>query len=175
VGSCSSASRRLFGRSGLATTLIVVLTSGFFASIHYPEQGLAGAEQATVTGLVFATVFAVTGRLWTGMAAHAVYDLTAVAMIYLDLESTVAHFVFLSFENHDLNCMKRAAHLPVRTMNIITRLRRQTCIRRFHETRTSTQLSLPGAGDLRSADRDATSGPGARVGDRQPDQRSRLP
>lgn len=86
--------RKVFGRGGLATTLIVVVTAALFASIHYPEQGLAGAEQATVTGLVFATVFAATGRIWPVMVAHAVYDLVAVAMIYLDLETTVAHLVF---------------------------------------------------------------------------------
>jgi membrane protease YdiL (CAAX protease family) len=65
-----------------------------FGSIHYPEQGLAGAEQATVPGLVFGAVFAATGRLWPVMMAHAMYDITAVVMIYFDLEATVARLVF---------------------------------------------------------------------------------
>jgi len=86
--------RTLFGRSALATVLIVVLTSAFFSSIHYPEQGLAGAQQAVVTGLVFGTVFAATGRIWTVMVAHAAYDITAVVIIYFDLETTVAQLVF---------------------------------------------------------------------------------
>ena len=86
--------RMLFGRSPLVTVLIVVLTSAFFSSIHYPEQGLAGSEQAVVTGLVFGTIFAATGRIWTVMVAHAAYDLTAIVIIYFDLEATVAHLVF---------------------------------------------------------------------------------
>ncbi len=86
--------RTLFGRGALATMLIVVLTSAFFGSIHFPEQGLAGAEQAVVTGLVFATVFSATGRIWTVMVAHAAFDLTAVVIIYFDLEATVAQLVF---------------------------------------------------------------------------------
>jgi CAAX protease family protein len=86
--------RRYFGRSTLATILIVVLTSAFFGSIHYPEQGLDGAEQAMVTGLVFGTAFAATGRIWPVMAAHAAFDITALAIIYFDLEPIVAHLVF---------------------------------------------------------------------------------
>jgi CAAX protease family protein len=87
-------SRRLFGSSVLAKTLTVVVTAAFFGSLHYREQGLAGAEQAVITGLVFGTVFAITGRIWMLMFAHAAYDLTAVALIYLNLETPVAHFLF---------------------------------------------------------------------------------
>jgi membrane protease YdiL (CAAX protease family) len=86
--------RKLFGRGALATALILVVTSAFFASIHYPEQGLAGAQQATFTGLVFGAIFLATGRIWTVMVAHAVFDITAVALIYFDLEDVVAHLVF---------------------------------------------------------------------------------
>ncbi|MEO6263381.1 MAG: CPBP family glutamic-type intramembrane protease [Luteimonas sp.] len=52
------------------------------------------SEQATIVGLVFGTIFAVTGRIWMLMVAHAAFDLTAYAIIYWNLESTVAHLVF---------------------------------------------------------------------------------
>ena len=47
-----------------------------------------------ITGLVFGSLFAATGRIWTVMRAHAAYDLLAVAIIYWNEESTVAHMVF---------------------------------------------------------------------------------
>ncbi len=85
---------KLFGRSLTARIVIVLLTAALFASLHYFDQGLAGAQQATITGLVFGTVFAITGRIWMLMCAHAAFDLTAVAMIYWNLESRVAHLIF---------------------------------------------------------------------------------
>jgi len=85
---------KLFGSSVSAKTSIVVLTSVVFALVHIPEQGLAGAEQALVTGLAFGSIFAVTGRLFPLMIAHAAFDLTAVAIIYWNLEAVVAHLVF---------------------------------------------------------------------------------
>jgi uncharacterized protein len=85
---------KLFGPSIGAKISIVLLTSAWFGLGHYREQGLAGAEQATITGLVFGTIFAVTGRIWLLVFAHAAFDLTAYAIIYWDLESDVAHLVF---------------------------------------------------------------------------------
>lgn len=85
---------RLFGARPLAKTAIVLLAAGLFGLAHYSDQGLAGAEQATITGLAFGAIFAVTGRLWMLMCAHAAFDLTALAIIYWDLESRVAHLVF---------------------------------------------------------------------------------
>jgi membrane protease YdiL (CAAX protease family) len=85
---------KLFGHGVGAKTLIVLLTSIWFGLLHYPFQGLAGAEQAMIVGLVFGTIFAITGRLWMLMCAHAAFDLTAYAMIYWNLESDVAHLVF---------------------------------------------------------------------------------
>jgi membrane protease YdiL (CAAX protease family) len=55
---------------------------------------MAGVEQAMITGLVFGTIFARTGRIFLPMAAHAAFDLTALAIIYWDLEARVAHLVF---------------------------------------------------------------------------------
>jgi membrane protease YdiL (CAAX protease family) len=73
---------------------IVLLTSVLFGLAHYPVQGLVGTEQATIVGLVFGTIFAVTGQIWMLMCAHAAFDLTAYAMIYWNFESTVAHLHF---------------------------------------------------------------------------------
>jgi len=85
---------KLFGASRGAKTAIVLITAALFGLAHYPDQGLAGAEQATITGLVFGAIFAVTGRLWMLMCAHAAFDLVALAIIYWDLETRVAHLVF---------------------------------------------------------------------------------
>ena len=72
---------------------IVLLTSALFGMAHYAGQGLAGMEQATLTGLIFGTIFARTRRLAMVMVAHATFDLTAYAMIYWDLETAVAHLI----------------------------------------------------------------------------------
>lgn len=85
---------KLLGPGRWARTFIVLLTTALFALAHYPDQGLAGAEQATFTGLAFGAIFAITGSLWMLMCAHAAFDVTAVAIIYWDVESAVAHLVF---------------------------------------------------------------------------------
>jgi membrane protease YdiL (CAAX protease family) len=85
---------KLFGPGTWAKVLVVLITSALFALAHYSVQGLPGVGQATITGLVFGTVFAVTGRIFVLMVAHAAFDLTALALIYWDLESAVAHLVF---------------------------------------------------------------------------------
>lgn len=85
---------RVLGPGVWAKTSIVLLTSAVFALAHYPDQGLAGVEQAMVTGLTFGSIFAVTGRIWMLIFAHAAFDVVAVAIIYFDLEATVAHLVF---------------------------------------------------------------------------------
>jgi membrane protease YdiL (CAAX protease family) len=85
---------KLLGRSLAARIVTVLITSAVFASLHYFGQGFAGVQQAAITGLVFGTVFAATGRIWMLMCAHAAFDLTAVAMIFWNLESAVAHLIF---------------------------------------------------------------------------------
>jgi len=85
---------RLIGRSPGARSLTVVLTSVLFGALHYHDQGLPGAQQAAIVGLVFGTVFAVTGRITMLMFAHVAFDLAALAIIYWNLETTVAHLVF---------------------------------------------------------------------------------
>jgi len=80
---------------GLAAKIVIILiTSVWFGLGHYFNQGLAGAEQATITGLVFGSLFAFSGRLFMLMCAHAAYDLTSLAMIYWNLETRVAHLIF---------------------------------------------------------------------------------
>lgn len=85
---------KLLGTAVWAKTLIVLVTSAWFGSLHYFDQGLAGVEQAIVSGLVFGTIFAVTGRIFMLMVAHAAFDLMALAIIYWDIETEVAHFIF---------------------------------------------------------------------------------
>jgi membrane protease YdiL (CAAX protease family) len=85
---------KLFGSGVWAKTFTVLLTSAVFGLAHYSVQGLAGTEQAMITGLVFGTIRAVTGRIFMLMVAHAAFDLTAVAIIFWNLESKVAHLVF---------------------------------------------------------------------------------
>ena len=83
--------RKLLGQSAAATVTIVLITSALFALAHYPDQGLPGVQQAAVTGLVFGTIYGISRRIWMVMVAHAAFDITAVAIIYWNLESTVAH------------------------------------------------------------------------------------
>jgi membrane protease YdiL (CAAX protease family) len=85
---------KLLGNALWAKVLIVLISSAWFGLAHYFVQGLAGTEQATIVGLALGTIFAFTGQLWMLMCAHAAFDLTALAIIYLNLESRVAHLVF---------------------------------------------------------------------------------
>ena len=85
---------KLFGRGVAAKLVIVVLTSAWFGIVHYPVQGLAGVEQAAIVGLVFGTIFAVTGEIFMLMIAHAAFDLAALAMIYWNVEANVARVFF---------------------------------------------------------------------------------
>jgi len=85
---------RLLGRGRPATVLVVLITSLGFGAAHYAGQGPTGVEQATIVGLVFGTIYALTGRIALLMVAHAAFDLTALAIIYWDAETRVAHFFF---------------------------------------------------------------------------------
>jgi membrane protease YdiL (CAAX protease family) len=85
---------KLLGRAAWAKALIVLITAVWFGAAHYPLQGVPGVQQATIVGLVFGTIFAITGQIWMLMIAHAAFDVTAVAMIYWNLETAVAHLIF---------------------------------------------------------------------------------
>ena len=84
---------RLLGRNRNSKVLIVTITSALFAFSHY-SQGIAGIEQAAITGLVFGSIYAGSRSIWMIMIAHATFDLTALALIYWNLEISVAHIIF---------------------------------------------------------------------------------
>ena len=86
--------RRLLGANVFAKASTVLITSILFGLAHYSNQGITGVEQATIVGLLFGIVFASTGQIWMLVCAHAAFDLTALAMIYWNLETRVAHLVF---------------------------------------------------------------------------------
>ncbi len=85
---------RLFGQSVPAKIATILITSILFAALHYLEQGVPGVEQALITGLAFGSIFAITGRIFMLMIAHATFDLTALWMIYYGLETRIAHLIF---------------------------------------------------------------------------------
>jgi uncharacterized protein len=76
-----------------AKLVIVVVTSIGFTLAHYWDQGLPGAVQATMTGLVFGGTYARIRTIWPVMVAHAAFDVAAVLMIYWNLEEPIAHFL----------------------------------------------------------------------------------
>ena len=86
--------RRLMGSGVAATAAIVAITSAWFGAAHYAGQGLPGVQQATIVGVVFGTIYAITRRLPLLVIAHAAFDVTAVALIYWRLETRVAHWFF---------------------------------------------------------------------------------
>jgi len=85
---------KLFGHAAWTKTAILLITTTWFALSHYSNQGLAGAEQAAFAGLAYGTIFVLTGSIFLPIIVHAAFDLTALAMIYYDVETTVAHLVF---------------------------------------------------------------------------------
>jgi membrane protease YdiL (CAAX protease family) len=84
---------RLFGESRGGRLGAVALSAALFALAHYPDQGVPGVQQAAVTGLLFGGLFAWRRNIWFVMAAHAAFDLVAIALIYWSLEESVAHAV----------------------------------------------------------------------------------
>lgn len=84
---------RLLGakRAGAST---IAVTSALFALAHLADQGRFGAGQALLTGIAFGTAYRLAGNLWLPIAMHIAFDVTAVAIIYLDLESAAATLLF---------------------------------------------------------------------------------
>jgi membrane protease YdiL (CAAX protease family) len=84
---------KLFGikRAGAST---IVVTSMLFALAHLADQGGYGATQALFTGLAFGTAYRRAGNLWLPIAMHVAFDITAVLIIYADLEMAVATLLF---------------------------------------------------------------------------------
>jgi len=88
---------RVFKADSTGTRIaLLLLTSALFAAAHLAEQGVAGAEQAMATGLVFGVLYLRTRTLWMSIAAHAAFDVTAVALVYFDYENTVARWIVRS-------------------------------------------------------------------------------
>jgi CAAX protease family protein len=85
---------RLFGTGKAARAGTILLSAVLFALAHYRGQGLPGVEQAAVTGLVLGGIYAWRGEIGIVMVIHAAFDLTAVALIYWDLEEALAHVLF---------------------------------------------------------------------------------
>jgi membrane protease YdiL (CAAX protease family) len=85
---------RLFGHGRGAKAATVLVTAVLFGLAHHLEQGRTGVQQGLIVGLVFGTIYAIAGRLWMLMWAHAAFDLTALAIIYWDLETEVARLIF---------------------------------------------------------------------------------
>jgi membrane protease YdiL (CAAX protease family) len=73
---------KLLGDALWAKIFIILLTSILFGLGHYANHGLSGVEQATIVGLGFGTIYAITRRIFVLMVAHAAFDLTALAIIY---------------------------------------------------------------------------------------------
>jgi membrane protease YdiL (CAAX protease family) len=86
--------RRVLGTSLAATIVIVLVTAAWFGAVHDPFQGVPGVQQATIVGVIFGTIYAVTRTIPMLMIAHAAFDVTAVALIYWRLETEVAHWFF---------------------------------------------------------------------------------
>ena len=86
--------RRLIGESTPALIVIVLLTAGWFGWEHNAFQGLPGVQQATIVGVIVGGIYAATRALWFLIIAHAAFDLTAVAIIYWNLERQVASWFF---------------------------------------------------------------------------------
>jgi membrane protease YdiL (CAAX protease family) len=85
---------KLIGPGFLKKPLIILITSAWFGFAHYNSQGTYGVIQGSMVGLVFGTIYSYTGRIWLLIFAHIAFDLTALAMIYWDLETDIAHFLF---------------------------------------------------------------------------------
>lgn len=85
---------QLLGRGTRARVFIVLVTSVLFGLFHLPEQGVPGAQQATISGLVMGTIYARSRNLWLPVIAHATFDVVAVFIIYFGLEAWWAHLFF---------------------------------------------------------------------------------
>ena len=85
---------RLLGGSAIAKAAILVGTSVLFGAAHGPEQGIAGVQQAMIVGLAYGGLYLASGTLVLPMIVHTAFNLTAIAIIYADLETTVARWFF---------------------------------------------------------------------------------
>lgn len=85
---------KLLGSNIWAKVFIVAFTSIWFGLEHYTVQGVGGVEQSTIMGLIYGTIVITTKKIWMVMIAHAAFDLTALAIIYWNMEAPIAHLLF---------------------------------------------------------------------------------
>ena len=85
---------KAFSSTTAAKAAAVITTATWFGSVHYRAQGVPGTEQAFIVGLIFGAIFARTRSILFLMIAHTAFDLTALAMIYLNAETRIAHLIF---------------------------------------------------------------------------------
>jgi uncharacterized protein len=71
---------RSFGRAGLATALVV---DTVVFGLGHLYQGVTGAIQSGITGLLFALIFLKRRRVADSMVVHALFDVFGVALAYL--------------------------------------------------------------------------------------------
>ena len=82
--------RKLIGWERPQKIAIVVVVAVLFGIGHYRGQGLAGAEQATIVGLLLGGIYTMTGELWMLMCAHVAFDLRHPDQVPLTGRSTKA-------------------------------------------------------------------------------------
>lgn len=78
---------KLIGRGTGAKIATVLITTLIFGILHFPGQSLPGVANALVVGLVFGAVYALRNNLWLLITTHIFFDLTAVFMVYYNLET----------------------------------------------------------------------------------------
>jgi membrane protease YdiL (CAAX protease family) len=84
-----------FGESVLARMAMVIAGGFFFGALHWFGQGLFGAINASIMGVLFGTIYFAAGqRLWFLMIMHAAFDVFAIWLTYAGLEEQVARSVF---------------------------------------------------------------------------------
>lgn len=86
--------KKILGTCIAMKWLIILITSILFGLAHYSNQGIPGVEQALITGFIFGAIYAAAKKIWIVMIAHAAFDLTALAMIYWNWETAIAHWIF---------------------------------------------------------------------------------
>ena len=86
--------RALRGVGQGALNASIFVSTALFAVAHYGDQGHFGVIQSAISGLVFASVFARHGHLWSPIVIHITFNLTSVALIYGGWEEAVARAVF---------------------------------------------------------------------------------
>jgi len=82
--------RALIGTSTRAAAVTVVVTSLLFGMAHLIDQGWPAVVQSTLTGFVFGLAYLRLRRIWPVMVAHAAFDVTAVLLIYWNMEEPIA-------------------------------------------------------------------------------------